>query len=612
MRLGADYLGNGRCKFLVWAPFLKELAVATKTESSGASIFPMRRDRKGYWKASLEGIQPGVLYFYRLGDGIDRPDPASHLQPLGVHGPSQIVDHTAYAWGDQGWRGISLSEMIIYELHIGTFTPEGTFKAVIPRLSELRGVGVNVIEIMPVAQFPGERNWGYDGVYPFAVQYSYGGPGGLKELVDACHQEGIGVILDVVYNHLGPEGNYLRDFGPYFTDRYKTPWGEAVNFDGPHSNEVRRYFIENAIHWYLNYHVDALRLDAIHAVFDFSANPFLSELSERVEKVSKEKGQRYALMAESDLNNSRMVESREMGGHGVDAQWCDDFHHSLHTILTGERQGYYVDFGKMGYLAKSLKNGFVYSGQYSAFRKRNHGNSSKDIPARKFVVCCQNHDQVGNRMLGERLTSLVSFESLKLAAGVVLCSPYIPLLFMGEEYGESTPFLYFVHHSDPALIESVRRGRNEEFKLFQLSGEPPDPQSKETFDRSKLEWKKRDSGNHRILLGYYKELIMLRREIPALSNLNKDQLDARSLESQRVLLVERWKDKSRAFFLFNLGPMERVLVDFIPEGRWKKRMDSSDSVWNGPGTILPERVSSKEEIRIRGYSFAMYLREEIS
>jgi maltooligosyltrehalose trehalohydrolase len=307
---------------------------------------------------------------------------------------------------------------------------------------------------------------------------------------------------------------------------------------------VRNYYIENAIHWFTNYHIDALRLDAIHAIFDFSAISFLSELTERIKEFSKEQGRIYYLIAESNLNDSRVIRTREAGGHGIDAQWCDDLHHSLHAILTEERQGYYADFGKIGHLAKSLREGFVYSGQYSPFRKRNHGNSSKDIPAERFIVCSQNHDQVGNRMLGERLSSLVSFESLKLAASVLLSSPYIPLLFMGEEYGESTPFLYFVSHSDRALIESVKEGRKEEFKAFHFSGEPPDPQSEETFRQSKIEWKKREAGSCRILLDYYKKLIKLRKEIPVLSNLNKDQLHVWSLENQRILLMERWEGES--------------------------------------------------------------------
>ncbi len=377
--------------------------------------------------------------------------------------------------------------MIMYELHAGTFIPEGTFDAVIPGLDHLKDLGINATDIMPVAQFPGERNWGYDGVYPFAVQNSYGGPDGLKRIVNECHTKGIAVILDVIYNHLGPEGNYLRDYGPYFTDRYKTPWGQAINFDGPYSNEVRNFFIENALSWLKNYHIEGLRIDAIHGIYDMSAQPFLPELAERVEEFSQQEGRKFYLIAESDLNNSYALRPRDSGGSGLDALWCDDFHHALHTLLTGETDGYYVDFGKIGHLVKSFREGFVYSGQYSAFRKRNHGNSSADIPPDRFVVFSQNHDQTGNRLKGERLSSLVSFESLKLAAGVVLLSPYIPLIFMGEEYGETAPFLFFISHSDPELIKAVRQGRKDEFKTFNWKDEPPDPQDIETFMRSKLD-----------------------------------------------------------------------------------------------------------------------------
>ncbi len=608
MRIGTSYLGNGSCEFVVWAPLLKK--VALKIVSPRNELIPLAKDERGYWKASTKEVSPGACYFYRLEDGVDRPDPASHFQPRGVHGPSQVVDHTTFTWNDQCWRGIPLSEMVIYELHVGTFTPGGTFKAILPRLDELKEIGINVIEIMPVAQFPGERNWGYDGVFPFAVQNSYGGPGGLKELVNGCHQNGIGIILDVVYNHFGPEGNYLSEFAPYFTERYRTPWGEAVNFDGAYANEVRKYFIANALHWFSNYHMDAIRLDAIDAIFDFSAKSFLSELSEKIAEFSKKQGRFYYLIAESDLNDSRLLRTRESGGDGMDAQWCDDFHHSLHTLLTGERQGHYADFGKTRQLARSLKEGFVYSGQYSQFRKRNHGNSSKEIPAQKFIVSSQNHDQVGNRMLGERLSSLVSFELLKVAAGVLLCSPYIPLLFMGEEYGESVPFLYFVSHSDPVLIESVRKGRIEKLGALHYPGEPPDPQSEQTFFKSKVGWKKREAGNHRILLDHYKRLIKLRRAIPALSNLNNDQLEVWIYESQRTLLMERWKDESRVFCLFNFSPLDVVLKDTVAQGAWEKIVDSSDLMWNGPGASLPERITSGEEIRIREHSFAIYLKEE--
>ncbi|MFH1703950.1 MAG: alpha-amylase family glycosyl hydrolase, partial [Nitrospirota bacterium] len=359
MKIGAYYLGNGKCKFVVWAPFLDQVQV--KFASLHKKNISMEKDTKGHWKTVVENVFPGTRYLYILGDKTEKPDPASHFQPEGVHGPSQIVDHSAFDWEDSKWKGIPLSEMIMYELHVGTFTSKGTFESIIPRLDGLLDLGINAIEIMPVSQFSGDRNWGYDGVYPFAVQNSYGGPEGLKRLVNECHKKGIAVILDVVYNHLGPEGNYLWDYGPYFTGKYKTPWGIAINFDDAYSNEVRDFFIENALHWFKNYHIDALRLDAIHGISDLSAKPFLQELAEKVEEFSLQEGRKFYLIAESDLNDSMVIKPRELGGYGIDAQWCDDFHHCLHTLVTGESQGYYVDFGKLEYLVKSLREGFVYS-----------------------------------------------------------------------------------------------------------------------------------------------------------------------------------------------------------------------------------------------------------
>ncbi len=483
MRIGSFYLGNGECEFVVWAPLVENLSV--KIVSPVERLLPMEKDSGGYWKAAAGDIFPGTRYLYRIEDERERPDPASNCQPLGVHGPSQVVDHGSFIWEDVEWGGAEPGGMIIYELHVGTFTPDGNFDALVRRIGELKESGINSIEIMPVAQFPGERNWGYDGVYPFAVQGSYGGPDGLKRVVNECHKEGMAVILDVVYNHLGPEGNYIWDFGPYFTDKYKTPWGWAINFDDAYSDDVRNYFIENALYWFDNFHIDALRLDAIHAIYDFSAKPFLMDLSENVDSFSSSKGRKFYLIAESDLNDARVILNRESGGYGIDAQWCDDFHHSVHTILTDERTGYYMDFGRIEDMVKSLKEGFVYSWDYSAYRKRRHGSSSRDFPADQFIVSSQNHDQAGNRMLGERLSALVTFEALKVAAGVVLFSPYIPLLFMGEEYGEDSPFLYFVSHSDADLIESVRKGRINEFNSFAKEKEFPDPQDVETFRKSR-------------------------------------------------------------------------------------------------------------------------------
>jgi maltooligosyltrehalose trehalohydrolase len=603
MNIGANHSGDDKYEFMVWAPFSKK--VELKILSGNKETLSMQKDTSGCWKIITDDISPGDLYLFRL-DNKERPDPASYFQPQGVHGPSQIVDHQLFHWNDSEWRGLSLSDMIMYELHVGTFTPEGNFDAIISRLDELRDLGVNAIEIMPVAQFPGERNWGYDGVYPFAVQNSYGGPDGLKRLVNACHQKRMSLILDVIYNHMGPEGNYLRDFGPYFTDRYKTPWGEAMNLDGPYSNEVRNYFIENAIYWFDKFHIDALRIDAVHGIFDMNAKHFLGELAEAVEDFSLKKGRKFYLIAESDLNDTRVIQSREKGGYGLDGHWCDDFHHCLHTLLTGERDGYYMDFGKIEQLVKSLREGFVYSGQYSQFRKRNHGNSSKDIPPERFVVFSQNHDQTGNRMNGERLSSLVSFESLKLSAGLVLLSPYVPLLFMGEEYGETEPFLYFVSHSDENLINAVRDGRKKEFASFGWKKEPPDPQSTETFQRSRLTWGKRDTGDGKILLDFYKTLIRMRKELPALSNFDRNCVEVEFDEEKKVIMMKRWKTNNSLLTIFNIGPLDTEWQLNQSMSGWKKFLDSSDGSWKGPGTLLPERLNPDMGITVRKTSFAVY------
>ncbi len=420
--LGAIPLREGSCSFRVWAPRCERLEV--RLVAPGELLVPLQKGRAGYFQGVVAGVGPGARYFYRLDGAKDRPDPASRFQPEGVHGPSQVAA-AGFAWEDQGWCGPDLRDYAIYELHVGAYSPEGTLAAIIPHLEELRELGITALELMPVAQFPGNRNWGYDGVYPFAVQNSYGGPEALKRLVNACHRQGLAVILDVVYNHLGPEGNYLWDYGFYFTGLYRTPWGDAVNFDGPYSDEVRRFFIENALYWLDDCHVDALRLDGLHAIMDRSPRTFLEELAQAVHTWGERSGRRVYLMAESDLNDVRLIRTPELGGCGLDAHWNEDFHHALHTLLTGEKDGYYQDFGELGQMAKGFREGFIYSGEYSPYRQRRHGSSSRGLPARRFIVFSQNHDQVGNRPRGERLTQLLSFEALKLAAGAIVLSPFL-------------------------------------------------------------------------------------------------------------------------------------------------------------------------------------------
>src|SRR5690606_29059914 len=417
---------------------------------------------------------------------------------------------------DQNWKGIPFADLVLYELHVGTFTEPGTFEAIIPRLKELAETGINAIELMPVSQFPGHRNWGYDGVYPYAVQNSYGGPNGLKKLVNACHHRGIAVFLDVVCNHLGPEGNYFGKFGPYFTEKYTTPWGSAINFDGKWSDGVREYFANNALHWFEHYHIDGLRCDAVHETYDMGAVNFWELTHDKVKALGQRLGRHLHLVAESDLNSPRVVMPPEVGGWGFAAQWLDDFHHSSYVLLDKSGKSRYGDFGRMDQLAKAIKEGFVHSGEYVNFRKRKHGASSAGLPGDKFVAFHQNHDQVGNRAGGERLGMLVGFERVKLAAALLMLSPYVPMLFMGEEYGDPSPFFYFVSHSDPELIQAVREGRKKEFAAYHGNAELRDPQEEETFRESILQWKLRMRGKHSVLRNWYATLITLRKTLPAL------------------------------------------------------------------------------------------------
>lgn len=599
MKLGADYLGDGRCVFTVWAPLLKEVSVAiTAPQPRRVALAPQP---DGYWSTACDGIPPGAEYRFVLDGRLERPDPASDAQPHGVHGASRVIDHAAHHWRDHGWHGLPPAALVIYELHVGTFTPQGTFDAIIPRLPQLAALGVTALELMPVAQFPGERNWGYDGVFPFAAQQSYGGVDGLKRLVDACHAAGLAVILDVVYNHLGPEGNYLAEFGPYFTDKHCTPWGRAMNFDDAYSDGVRAYFIANARHWLERFHLDGLRLDAIHGIYDMSAQPFLRQLADDVAQLSAATGWRRLLIAESDLNDPRVTRPAARGGLGLDAQWNDDLHHALHVLLTGEEEGYYADFGRVADVAAALRAGFARPGAYSHYRKRRHGASAADRPGAQFVAFLQNHDQIGNRLFGERLAGLVSFEALKVGAAAVLLAPFIPMLFMGEEYGEPAPFLYFISHTDPELIEAVRRGRRQEFARFTWSQDPPDPQAESTFQASKLTWERRALPPHAPLLAFYTALLRLRRTLPALARLDKEALEATADESRRVLRLRRRAAGSDVIALFSFNRDEVAADDLAPPAPWSKRLDSSDAEWNGPGTRLPRRL--------RPFSVALYAKE---
>ncbi len=515
----------------VWAPFAQtvELVISGKR-------LAMARDANGWWSVELDDILARADYSFSV-DGADPvPDPRSPFQPEGVLGYSRPIDHSAFRWSDDGWRQPPLGSAIIYECHVGTFTTAGTFDAAIDRLEYLKSLGVSHVELMPVAEFSGDRGWGYDGVDLYAPHHAYGGPDGLKRFVDAAHRHGLGVILDVVYNHFGPSGNFLPKFGPYLTDNYRTPWGDALNLDGEHSREVRRFLCDNALMWLRDYHIDGLRLDAVHAIFDISAIPFLEQLASEVRTLESQLGRQFMVIAESDLNQPRLVTSFDAGGYGLDAQWSDDFHHAIHAYLTGEQAGYYADFGSLANVAKALTNPYVYDGIYSRHRNRIHGRPAASLQADRFVVCIQNHDQIGNRAKGERLGRLVSRDLLKIAAALLMTSPFAPLIFQGEEWNASSPFQYFTDHKDPALAQAVREGRRKEFAHFVAAAdEVPDPQAPETFQRSKLNWEERDRGEHAEMLAWYRNLIGFRRRSRRPLRLN--QVTADFSESARWLYL---------------------------------------------------------------------------
>ncbi|RKE18548.1 malto-oligosyltrehalose trehalohydrolase [Streptomyces sp. TLI_171] len=501
-------------RYQVWAPDAKVVEVEV-----GAIPYLLERDpaRPGWW----HGEGPDGDYGFRLNGNMALPDPRSARQPFGPDGLSRAVDHAAFAWSETAWRGRPVAGAVVYELHVGTFTPEGTFDAAAARLDHLVELGVDFVELMPVCAFPGTAGWGYDGVALWAVHEPYGGPDGLKRFVDAAHVRGLGVVLDVVHNHLGPSGNYLPRFGPYFTDRHQTPWGSAVNLDAPGSDEVRAFLIGSALAWLRDYRIDGLRLDAVHALIDTRALHFLEELAAEVEKLAQATGRPLFLVAESDLNDPRTTAPRQAGGLGLTAQWSDDFHHALHCLLTGESQGYYADFAADPYaaVAKTLTGGFFHDGSWSSFRGRTHGRRFPSGYGHHLLGYAQTHDQVGNRATGDRLSAALPPGRLAAAAALVLTSPFTPMLFMGEEWGAGTPWQYFTDHTDPQLAEAVRQGRRREFAEHGWRAEDvPDPQDPATVRASTLDWTEPGRAPHAELLDWYRRLIRLRRTAPELAD----------------------------------------------------------------------------------------------
>jgi maltooligosyltrehalose trehalohydrolase len=608
-KLGANCFSTGNCEFSVWAPELDRMLLHLETPKE--QTIEMEKATDGYFTKTVADIGAGATY--RFGpNGMEKfPDPASHYQPEGVHGPSKIVDHNEYEWQYPAWTGLPLKNLIFYEIHVGTFTAEGTFEAIIPLLDELAETGINAIELMPVSQFPGTRNWGYDAVFPYAVQNSYGGPTKFKELIDAAHRKGIAVFLDVVFNHLGPEGNCFGHFGPYFTDTYHTPWGNAVNFDGTWSDGVREYFANAVLHWYENYHIDGLRVDAVHMMFDNGAVHFWELVNQNLEQHRQKLGRNFYLIAESDLNSPRVTKSAEDGGWGFNVQWLDDFHHSLYVLLDAEGRQRYEDFGELEQLAKAYTDGFVHSGEFVKFRKRKHGSSSVGVSGDNFIVFNQNHDQIGNRVGGERLSMLVDFERQKLAAAAILLSPYIPMLFMGEEFSASSPFFYFVSHSDPKLIRMVVEGRRKEFENYKWDADPPNPQEEETFEKSKLIWTQRNSGRHRLMLNWHKELIAVRRYHPVMQNFNKNDVRVTLFGKHGLALHRRSSDQQYELLcIFNLGSVQDSFMVPLRKSYWKKVLDSTDPEWleNGSGMSrnFPDSIFGGEVIDIGGPGIVVY------
>ncbi len=580
--LGASVLDDA-ATFRVWAPRCRSVDVVVE----GRRPEPMTRDAGGLFEATLGRVPAGAHYHYRLDGARHRPDPASRWQPEGVHGASVVVDPRRFMWTDQDFRGVAPRNLVVYELHVGAFTPTGTFEAVIPHLPALADLGVTAFQLMPVAEFPGSRDWGYDGVHLWAPQSTYGGPRGLRRLVDACHARGLAVFLDVVYNHLGPEGNYLAEYGPYFTDRVKTPWGPAVNFDGEGSDGVRRHVVENGRAWVRDFHVDGFRLDAVHAIHDASPVHILTEFAGAVRDEAARAGRRVHVVAESHDNDRRLVLPTTEGGLGLDAIWSDDFHHAIHQRLTGETTGYYGDFAGRPHLPRALAQGFAFQGEASTYWGRPRGTPSADLPAERFVIFIQNHDQVGNRPQGERLGSLVPFEAVKLAAGLMFAAPAVPLLFMGEEYGETAPLHFFTSFLDGGLAEAVRQGRAADVKRFGWTSAIPDPNAPNTFVSSRLNHPLALATRHRALYQYYARWLALRRTHPALGARDKELARAELDASGAILTLTRATPAGEeARVVANLGASPR---DWTPPagGAWRLVLDSEAAQFGGSGGARP-------------------------
>ncbi|MDR1993479.1 MAG: malto-oligosyltrehalose trehalohydrolase [Nitrososphaerota archaeon] len=599
--MGADFQ-DGTCHFIVWAPNQKHLTLVLPEENQ---YRPMDKSAGGYWTHTAEGIEANTRYLYELYNKTKTPDPASHYQPEGVFGASQVINHDAFHWNDHKWRGLDLKDLVIYELHVGTFTPKGTLKAMQSRLKELYELGINTVELMPIAQFSGTRNWGYDGVFPYAVHNSYGKPDDLKALVNECHNQGLALIVDCVYNHIGPEGNCLNNYGPYFPVTHLGRWGANINLDGPQNEGVRNYFLENIIHWLSCYHVDGIRLDAALAMQDKSSHHFLSELNEKIHAYREVSGRKIHFIAESGYNIPQVLTPLEEGGFGFDAQWLDDFHHAVFALLSGEREGYYGRYDGIHDIVEALTEGFVFFGDDPDYRRRE--GSYHWIPAERFVVFSQNHDQVGNRLLGDRLVALLGIEAAKLAAGIVLLSSYVPLLFMGEEYGEMAPFQFFVDYQNRALVEAVKVGREKEVAFLHRQGVLADPQSSATFERSKLNWQARNTEQGQKILSYYRALIALRRTHLLFQSQIERQI--KHIYTQKnVLIMHKQNCDAEAGVIANCTNTPTSYTFPLEGGPYTKVLDSADFAYAGLGPTLPTLALKGETHTLRAFNLAVFLK----
>lgn len=588
-RLGAHYIPGKGCYTRIWAPYARTIEI----EWEGSAPQGLKTEKNGYYTGLFPDRKPGDCYSYIL-NGKKIPDPASRFQPLGVCGPSQLVSQD-YPWTDHEWKGVPFREWVIYEIHTGCFSPGHDFRGIIDDLPRLKALGVTILEIMPVSQFSGDRNWGYDGVFPHAVQNSYGGPHGLKELVNACHEQGLGIVLDVVYNHLGPEGNVLFECGPYVHDKYKTPWGDALNFDGRDSEEVRRYFLQSAWQWLTEYHFDGLRLDAIQMIFDNSPIPFMQELSALKNAAEDYAGRRLALMGETDMNDSRIFDSIRQNGFALDGQWADDLHHAVHAVLTGERDGYYQDYGTLEQLKKIYRDGVAYTGEYSPYRKRRHGRPYDKVDKNRLVVSTQNHDQIGNRLSGDRISTLMDFDRLKLSAACIFLSPFLPFMFMGDEFACTQPFQFFVSHSDENLLEATRKGRALEWQDFNRPGELPDPAALSTFEQSVLKQKNfPENTKPAIMQRFYRDLTGLSKLLRSCAFQT-----AEYREQESVIILTYDSENSIIVVILRFGGENNIYCS--DQGiEWESLFHTSAYDTNRGGMPAPMEIPPYSAIVIRG------------